>query len=186
MHISFFFSHHRRRLPRIQIRLCYLTQYMGASLIRNSAPPRPYSRTMPRALWWSRRGAVSYERGTPVNLRFGLALEPLCVGAISYRSAINTRYMQIYIHIYIQINKYTHINVLYIYRYIDVHTCIYVYVYVYIYMYIVYIYIFIHIYTYIYLYIYIYEYIYIICTCAKEVRGPCRTRMAEAKASIGP
>ena len=27
--------------------------YRGTSLIRNSAPLGPYSRTMPRALWWS-------------------------------------------------------------------------------------------------------------------------------------
>ena len=27
--------------------------YMGTSLIRNSADPGPYSRAMPRALWWS-------------------------------------------------------------------------------------------------------------------------------------
>jgi len=27
--------------------------YRGTSLIRNNAPLGPYSRTMPRALWWS-------------------------------------------------------------------------------------------------------------------------------------
>jgi len=27
--------------------------YRGTSLIRNSAPLGPYSRAMPRALWWS-------------------------------------------------------------------------------------------------------------------------------------
>ena len=27
--------------------------YRGTSLIRNSAPLGPYSRTMPRPLWWS-------------------------------------------------------------------------------------------------------------------------------------
>ena len=27
--------------------------HRGTSLIRNSAPLRPYSRIMPRALWWS-------------------------------------------------------------------------------------------------------------------------------------
>ena len=27
-------------------------QYRGTSLIRNIAPLGPYSRTMPRALWW--------------------------------------------------------------------------------------------------------------------------------------
>ena len=30
-----------------------LTDYRGTSLIRNSAPLGPYSRSMPRALWWS-------------------------------------------------------------------------------------------------------------------------------------
>ena len=41
--------------------------YRGTLQIKNSAPPGPYSRTMPRALWWSYGGgAVSYERGTPV------------------------------------------------------------------------------------------------------------------------
>ena len=30
--------------------------YRGTSLIRNSAPPVPYSRNMPRALWWSLGG----------------------------------------------------------------------------------------------------------------------------------
>ena len=30
-----------------------LTRYRGASLIRNSPPLGPYSRTKPRALWWS-------------------------------------------------------------------------------------------------------------------------------------
>ena len=29
-------------------------KYRGTSLIRNSAPLRPYGRTMPRALWWPR------------------------------------------------------------------------------------------------------------------------------------
>jgi len=43
-------------------------EYRGTSLIRNSAPLGPYSRTMSRALWssWG-DGAVSYERGTPVG-----------------------------------------------------------------------------------------------------------------------
>jgi len=29
-----------------------MSVYRGTSLIRNSAPLGPYSRTMPRALWW--------------------------------------------------------------------------------------------------------------------------------------
>ena len=43
------------------------TECRGTSLIRNSDPLGPYSRTIPTALrwsWWG--GAVSYERGTPV------------------------------------------------------------------------------------------------------------------------
>jgi len=32
---------------------CTTPLYRGTSLIRNSAPLGPYSRTMPRALWWS-------------------------------------------------------------------------------------------------------------------------------------
>ena len=35
-----------------------LLKYRGASLIRNSAPPGPYSKTMPRALWWSYGGLL--------------------------------------------------------------------------------------------------------------------------------
>ena len=48
---------------------CYGSRYRGTSLIRNSLPLGPYSRTMP----WpygglTRGGALSYERGTPVPL----------------------------------------------------------------------------------------------------------------------
>ena len=32
--------------------------YRGTSLIRNSAPLGPYSRTMPGALWWSYGGGL--------------------------------------------------------------------------------------------------------------------------------
>jgi len=32
--------------------------YRGTSLTRNSAPLGPYSRTMPRALWWSEGGGL--------------------------------------------------------------------------------------------------------------------------------
>ena len=32
--------------------------YSGTSLIRNSAPLEPYSRPMPKALWWSQGGAL--------------------------------------------------------------------------------------------------------------------------------
>ena len=41
--------------------------YRGTSLTRNSTLVGPYSRPMPRALWWSKGGGVVfYERGTPV------------------------------------------------------------------------------------------------------------------------
>jgi len=41
--------------------------YRGTSLIRNRHPVGPYSRTMPRLIWWCWGGVeVSYERGTPV------------------------------------------------------------------------------------------------------------------------
>ena len=43
-------------------RKCFLTSgiplYRGTSLIRNSGPLGPYSRTLPRALWWSYRGGA--------------------------------------------------------------------------------------------------------------------------------
>ena len=32
--------------------------YRGTSLIRNGAPLGPYSRNVPRALWWSQGGAL--------------------------------------------------------------------------------------------------------------------------------
>ena len=42
--------------------------YRGTSLISDCPSPGPYSRPMPRPLWWSLEGgAVSYERGTPVS-----------------------------------------------------------------------------------------------------------------------
>ena len=42
--------------------------YRDTSLVRNSAPLGPNSRTITRVLWWSwREGPVSYERGTPVH-----------------------------------------------------------------------------------------------------------------------
>jgi len=42
--------------------------YRGTSLIRKRLLLGPYSRHMPRALWWSLGGgAVSHERGTPVS-----------------------------------------------------------------------------------------------------------------------
>ena len=45
----------------------YEPPYRATSLIRNRHPVGPYSRTMPRLLWWCEGGvAVSFERGTPV------------------------------------------------------------------------------------------------------------------------
>ena len=39
-----------------------LRGYSGTSLVRNRAPLGPYSRTVPRAIWWSEGGgAVSYD-----------------------------------------------------------------------------------------------------------------------------
>ena len=44
-------------------------RYRGTSLIRNNPLLGPCSRTMPRTLWWSYGGgAVSYERGAPVQV----------------------------------------------------------------------------------------------------------------------
>ena len=44
--------------------------YRGASLIRNTPPPR----TLLKVLWWSSGGGpVSYERGTPVVAGFSVA-----------------------------------------------------------------------------------------------------------------
>jgi len=34
----------------------WASRYRGTSLIRNSTPPGPYSRTMPRVLWWPKGG----------------------------------------------------------------------------------------------------------------------------------
>ena len=43
--------------------------YRGTSFIRNDLLLGPYSRTIPRVLWWSLGGgAVLYERGPPVGL----------------------------------------------------------------------------------------------------------------------
>ena len=42
--------------------------YRGTSLIRNTPLLGPYSKTIPRGKWWSwGGGAVSHERGTPVD-----------------------------------------------------------------------------------------------------------------------
>ena len=48
--------------------------YRGTWPTRNSVLLGPYSRTMPRALWWSQGGvAVSYEQGTPRSRRIHLS-----------------------------------------------------------------------------------------------------------------
>ena len=56
---------HSAPVPHLQTSTC---EYRGTSLIRNAPPSGPYSRTIPRVLWWSQRGGgtASYERGTPV------------------------------------------------------------------------------------------------------------------------
>jgi len=55
-------------LVAIRTLACFL-RYRGTSLIRNSAPLGPYSRTMPLegTLEALAGGPVSYERGTPVR-----------------------------------------------------------------------------------------------------------------------
>ena len=52
---------HRARLRKHEVQS---VDYRGTSLIRNNPLLGPYSRLMPRALWW---GGGSYERGTPVG-----------------------------------------------------------------------------------------------------------------------
>ena len=59
------------------------TRYRGSLLIRNSALLGPYSRNVPRALWWSQGGgAVSYERGTSVPVAVAAG------GSLAVRSLI--------------------------------------------------------------------------------------------------
>ena len=46
---------------------CGAVHYRGTTLIRNPPLLGPYSRTIPRVLWWSLgMAAVSHERGSPV------------------------------------------------------------------------------------------------------------------------
>jgi hypothetical protein len=40
--------------------------YRDTLLIRNSAPLGPYSRTMPRALWWSQGGGLFHMSEVPL------------------------------------------------------------------------------------------------------------------------
>ena len=51
-------------------------EYRGTSLMRNSAPLGPYSRTMRRALWWSEGGVLFLMSEVP--------LQPVKVGAPSF------------------------------------------------------------------------------------------------------
>ena len=43
--------------------------YRSTSLIRNSAPIGPYSRTMPRALWWSLAEVLFLRSEVPLYMR---------------------------------------------------------------------------------------------------------------------
>ena len=45
---------------------CALAPNRGISIIRNSAPLAPYSRTMPRALWWSSGGGLFHMSDVPL------------------------------------------------------------------------------------------------------------------------
>ena len=47
----------RARMDSSHLNICdFSERYRGTSLKRSSAPLGPYSRNMPRALWWSQRG----------------------------------------------------------------------------------------------------------------------------------
>jgi hypothetical protein len=43
-----------------------LYKYIDISLIRTRQPPRPYSRPMPRDLWWSQEGKRTLTSGVPL------------------------------------------------------------------------------------------------------------------------
>ena len=71
--------------------------YRGTSLIRNTPLLGPYSRTVPRVLWWSKGGgAVSYKRGTPTS-------------AFLVWGFMERRYIYIYVNICVYIYTYTFI-----------------------------------------------------------------------------
>ena len=58
-----------------------VTNYRGTSLVRNSAPLAPYSRTMPRALWWSQGGGLFLmsevpSRDCPDSTRYMYPMHP--------------------------------------------------------------------------------------------------------------
>ena len=51
--------------------------YMGTSLIRNLLPQEPYSRSIPRAIWWSLGGGLFLMSEVPVGLgAMGYGLGP--------------------------------------------------------------------------------------------------------------
>ena len=50
--------------------------YRGTSPIRNSAPLGPYSRTMPRSLWWSWGGGLYLMSEAPLYPEAGLSRNP--------------------------------------------------------------------------------------------------------------
>ena len=54
------------RLGHLQIGQAWRGSYRGISLIRNSAPLRPYSRTISRALWWSYGGGHFLMKEVPL------------------------------------------------------------------------------------------------------------------------
>ena len=73
--------------------------YMGSSPIRNCFLLGPYSRTMPRALRWSWRGAVSHERGShvpPSVLALGRHGRPNSVGSEGRRRRWGTPTMPLH------------------------------------------------------------------------------------------
>ena len=63
----------------------------GTSLIRTSAPLGPYSRTMPRALWWSRGGALFLLSEVPLFHLHVLRYLHSCLGFIDVLSGLRFR-----------------------------------------------------------------------------------------------
>ena len=55
------------RTTREKSRMAMSSGRCRAALMRNRHPVGPYSRTMPRALWWSQGWASSFVQGTPVT-----------------------------------------------------------------------------------------------------------------------
>jgi hypothetical protein len=46
-----------------------VSDYRGTSLVRNSSPLGPYTRPMPRALWWSQGGGHVFMSEVPLSFR---------------------------------------------------------------------------------------------------------------------